>query len=519
MFDFLFRAGRVRKAVAKLLDTELEPASILAEVALGDREEVVIEGLRKLEFEERDDRALALAHAVLAADVATPKSLLAADALFATRGDADACVRVCERALRHAPESIELANRLAMRLVEAGDPEEALVVLDGIARPTLGTTLERACALVALDRPAEALPLLELAMDGYEGEMRLATSASAFDLYREGHQRASDLHHAVHGRLVGPEAGVVRAARAGKLDPHAGVNYRLLAESLMVGTPHVPERTELERPERILERLAGVAEASATTLAKRGEAELRLGKSRQARRSFEAACAADGTHFAGFRGIGAVLDHEAHGLFEAAGELPEVPLPPLLPEVVPDWDALTPLERRVVVASVAPLRAVLPRLAAVGAEVRLLPIDVRTVDLEVFRDYDAERFEDDDRALAALGGVAGARDNVALSRIEELLDVESERGFVFAHELAHLAYFHLPEALRERVRALHRHASELQYVAIAYQLSDEHEFFACAYQDYLRLRYGRPLAREADPDGVFAATVALFDDLAGLDAL
>ena len=90
----------------------------------------------------------------------------------------------------------------------------------------------------------------------------------------------------------------------------------------------------------------------------------------------------------------------------------------------------------------------------------------------------------------------------------------SDHGFVFAHELAHLAFFHLSGKLRAEVQALYREATELGWVAEAYALKNPDEFFAVSYTDWLRARFGLPLRREPDDAGIFDGLAAVFEVLA-----
>lgn len=378
-------------------------------------------------------------------------------------------------------------------------------------------TLKRSEALLALDRKGEALELLEAVRDHYDLELRAGlVSREDWQHLRNLYDEASRLADSARAELHGQETLVIQPALAGKLDGRAGVNYRLLGESLMVGAPPLAGgSTHLEQVDMAAARADRVLAddpQSAHALCLQGSALLRLGKLDAARDRFEAAAALDGRCFAAFLGLGAVLDHERYGLLGAAGGLPSLPEPEGLREIVPDLPALTPLERRVVCASAAPLAGALPAVAAAGARIRLLPIDLRPTDVPELSRLPRER-TDDHRSYDALGGLAASR--LAVARIDELLDVVSDHGLVFAHELAHLAFFHVAGELRAEVEALHREATELGWVAEAYALENPDEFFAVSYTDWLRQRFDLPLRREPDDAGIFDGLAAVFEALAG----
>ena len=162
-------------------------------------------------------------------------------------------------------------------------------------------------------------------------------------------------------------------------------------------------------------------------------------------------------------------------------------------------------------ASVAPIAGALPAVVAAGARIRILSIDARPTDVPELSLPNRGR-TDDHRSYEAIGGLAAPR--LAVARIDELLDVVSDSGFVFAHELAHLAFFHLAGALRAEVEALYVEATELGWVAEAYALENTDEFFAVSYTDWLRARFGLPLRREPDEAGIFDRLSAVFEALA-----
>jgi hypothetical protein len=181
-----------------------------------------------------------------------------------------------------------------------------------------------------------------------------------------------------------------------------------------------------------------------------------------------------------------------------------------LSAVVPDYAALTELERRVVVASAQPFAAVLPKLAEQGVTLRILPIDVRATDLGLFEDISGER-TDDHRSYDAINAVA--THGGAVAKIEELLDV-TDGGWTFAHQLALLAFFHMPDAQSEAWLELYERACKIGYANIDFALSNADQFFAVSYVEYLCHRHEVHGGHEADDTGIRAALMAKFDELA-----
>ncbi|HEX5060576.1 MAG TPA: hypothetical protein VFV99_14510, partial [Kofleriaceae bacterium] len=116
----------------------------------------------------------------------------------------------------------------------------------------------------------------------------------------------------------------------------------------------------------------------------------------------------------------------------------------------------------------------------------------------------------DHRSYAAISGIA--THGGAVAKIEELLDI-GEHGWTFAHELAHLVFFHLDEKRARPLRALYDLAVDVGYANVEYALSNVDEFFAVGYADYLRNRYDLPGAPHADDAGVQHALAKYFDSL------
>jgi hypothetical protein len=232
-------------------------------------------------------------------------------------------------------------------------------------------------------------------------------------------------------------------------------------------------------------------------LCHQGLSALRRGRADAARALFEKARDEDDSNFAAYLGIGAAIDHDRSLAVMERAALPEAPggLPPEVAQVLVDWPVLTAGERKAVHAAVSPLEPQLVAVARAGAIARVLPIDARLVDLPAFAGATGERLEEDDRCLDAITGAATA--SVCAAKIEELLLVGGDHGWVFAHELAHLVHFHLPDSLQDELEALFATLSTDDFVLTTYQLRNSAEFFAVAYEDFLCDRYGLPSRREA----------------------
>ncbi len=406
-----------------------------------------------------------------------------------------------------------IAAKVAAALVRLDRAGEALDVLAPLPEGAdLSVELTRAQAMLAQGDPQEAARRFAAIRDDCESRMRRAMSSHEWNYVQRLHGEASRLYDALYAELHGREGVVVEPAVRGRLDAHAGVNYRLLGQSLMVESPRRARHLHLRTPEQTAEaarRLLAADRGSSEGLALAGEAELRREHVAEALDLFERACAADGRNFAAFLGVGSSMDFDRYGLLAAAKRIPDLPEPAGLAGLVLDGPALTALEARVVRASLHPLRGAIPALAEAGARLRILPIAVRPTDLPELAELAGVRENDDHRAYDALGGLAGH--GLAVSKIEDLLDIESVGGWCLAHELAHLVQGVLPEHWAEEVSGLYERTAGVGWVGDDYQMSNEHEFFAVAYTDFLRQRYGCATYKEIDDEGVLAAIFAFFE--------
>lgn len=427
--------------------------------------------------------------------------------------DRDEAIAAQRRVVAMRPGSAQSAASLAEMLIDADRPAEAIELLRPLRDlhdPLLETRLAE--ALFVTGEAAEALAILDGVCDHYDVQMKELAGADWQELSARAGE-ASRLRDDVHAELHGREATIELAARAGKL-AEAGVNYKLLGARLAATGERIAEVLELETPEATERRGRALLDRdpdSAPGLVLVGSALLRRGDVAAARAKFERACEADGRCFAAFIGLGAAMDHETHALHRRAARLalPKA-LPAGLEDVVPDWPVLTDAERRVVWLSVQPFARRLAGLAEHDVAIRILPIDVRATDVGLFEDAAGER-TDDHRSYDAISGVA--THGGAIAKIEELLDV-GELGLTFAHELAHLVFFHLAEHEAEPLLRLYERAVALGYANTEYALSNPDEFFAVSYADYLRHRHELPGVPQGDDAGIQHDLRAYFDRLA-----
>ena len=423
--------------------------------------------------------AIAAQQRVVAGATGEPAPALALAELLITTEQLDDAIALL-RPLAHVHDR-EVKARLAEALFLRGESEEALAILDEV------------CAQ-------------------YEAQLREPWSVPDRQGLISRAEHASRLRDDVYAELHGREATIELAAAAGRLDARAGVNYRLLGARLASQSQRVAEVLELEDPDATEKRGQAYGPKNALGVALVGSSHLRRGDLRTARKSFERASELDGRCFAAFFGLGAVLDHEKHDLQRRAERLRVAAEPTSeLEQVVPDWPALTELERRVVWASVGPCAHWLPHLAKRAVKMRVLPIDVRATDIGLFEHIAGKRASDDHRSYDALSGVATARG--AIAKIEELLDIASDHAWTFAHEFAHLVYFHLDDAHGAPFMSLFERAREVGYATTSYALKNDDELFAVSYTEYLRQRYELPGAPIADDAGIQSALMDYFRDL------
>ncbi len=404
---------------------------------------------------------------------------------------------------------------LAILLVEAGETEEGLALVETLEDMD---NLEQAAHLGEVLFGAECLEAavewLDRLRDRLELELRSMSGAGDWHGMNALYQTVWDLHGEAFAELYGRDRVVVESAAAGKLDARSGVNFVLLGQSLMEESDLRPVSVNLrsadeeERQGKALKKDSGGAQAHLLL----GSAALRKGHPAAAQKCFRKAMALHKGYWPALCGLGAAMEVQKHREHQLIDGLAELPMPDALEQVVPDWPSLAAPERRVVLASVHPLRRFLPGLAEAEAVMRLLPVDVRVTDLPEFCDDQGE-LTDDHRTLDALGGVAD--DRVAVARILELPMLAGPLAWTFAHELAHLVFENHRSALKSEIQRLFVKARGVGWLMDAYGAKNDHEFLAVTYQDYLRHRYELPLEKELDEEGVLEEVFDWFDGLSG----
>jgi len=347
--------------------------------------------------------------------------------------------------------------------------------------------------------------------DRAESELKHTLNSGTYEEWRQLVREASARYDHLTAQLEGAEAVMVHALKRGHLDARAGVNYLLMAQAAMVASPPLARRLDLQAAEldrAEAQQALAINKRDVAALCQRAGADLRLGQVDAAERAFRQARELQGDFFPALLGLAAVLDERRYQGRAAARALrPGAPAD--CASVVCDWPALTAEERTVVQASVGPLAAALPAMAAAGATIRLLPIDVRPTDLPELAALEDEEEEDDHRAVTAIGGLATHR--LAVARILELIDTVTEHSWVFAHEFGHMAFWYLPEAVQTAVEALYQRALSHPHTCGQYQLKNIDEFFAVSYQHFLLHRHRRRAAPELDEEGVAQGMFAVFE--------
>jgi tetratricopeptide (TPR) repeat protein len=510
------KKAKIRKAVTRALatvDAEDDMPALAAIEALdpalhGDAYGWLASELFDDERYEAARTVLERALAIAPDDLALHK--LAAN-LATEQGRPDDAIVALQHIAAQLPGEIEWVAALAAHLIDAERIDEAIATLEpyrAAGDPTLQHRLAEAL-LVRGDREP-ALELLDQVCAYYHRELKQMMSLGEWNALKSRADEASRLRDDIYAEIHGREATIELAAAEHQLDGSAGVNYRLLGSQLATKSDRIADVLELEDPDATEARGRGISGARGLVL--RGCAQLRRNELSAARKSFDRACELDNKCFAAFFGFGAVLDHERHNYHRHARKLPPAPEHPALAKVVPDLPALTDHERRVVWASAAPLAAMLPALADANVTMRILPIDVRATDVGLFNEIAGERADTDQRSYDAISGLA--THGGAIAKIEELLDTVTPHGWTFAHELAHLAFFHMPEPLAAPIHQLYERACDVGYANTEYALQDPDEFFAVSYADWLRVRHERPEGPIPDDAGIHDALIAYFDALA-----
>lgn len=399
------------------------------------------------------------------------------------------------RELNREKASEPLAVILAGQLLAAGQVEEALQVLEPYQhseQPRTHIAYARAC--FAGGKLERALEVLDHAVRFYDAE-RSRGFGSAYD--EEEATAVNQLRDELIASLGGEEEVVADHAARRQLDGRAGENFRLLAGKAMVSSKRIAPRLILLRNGELRalgeELMKGGDEVRG--LCQLGTAAWRDGSANEALELFEKAAALDRSHFGVQVGTAAARLELQYNVRAHALRLPVVEAPEGVERVIADWDALTDLERRAVLFQVAPFSSRFQELRERGAQLRILPFDVRTMDLPEFEGEKDQRF-DDHRSLAALHGLCG--DRLAVVSLADVCDTSAERGVTLAHEFAHLVHVGLPPEADEEIHRLHGRACENEWAWAQYQLGNHYEFFACTYVEFLLHENGLDVGRPID---------------------
>jgi tetratricopeptide (TPR) repeat protein len=482
-----------------LLDTYSRKACVQA----------LVSALKTLSLDDRLAERPDLVEALVELD---PAAGLGAAADLAELGTPGLARRACAALLREQPGHV-LARQVLVELqLRAGDLDGAEATLARGDRQEPKFVLLRIRILFERGERQAATELLQQL--GRQVEVRRRGDLGFVDPYWAGvGEEVERLREMLLRELEGDEAVLRDAVASGKLAPRSGVNHSLVGAAAMSRSERIAERLELQpvalalaEAQRVLSRDPTVPWA----LLRAGEAHLRIGDWGDARKLFRELVEQDPSYFPGQLGLGAVLTLEEHRAEAALRELPDDDPDPAWGPIIPDLPVLTRDERRVVAASASPLRRALPGLLAAGAWIRLLPLDVRPTDVPELARLQGQRL--DTRAVAGLTGLASS-EGYAIARIEGLLDTCSPGSWVFAHELAHLAFWFLPEPEQRSFEALYEAERSVAWAFTEYQRQNVDEFFAVSYADWLRERHGQRVT-PADSEGAWARVSAWFDQLA-----
>jgi tetratricopeptide (TPR) repeat protein len=500
----------VRAAVRNVeAETDLADDAPIEALPENLRAEAFYEVARAMFRDERYEQAKPpLARALALSPNAIELHQLAAS-IATELGAIDDAIAAQRRVVEMVPREVAPLAALAGMLIDTEQIDEVIELLrpHRANDPELATRLAE--ALFVRGENAEALEILDDVCANYDAQMKHMFAGdwqTLKDRADEAHRLRDDVYAELHGR----EATIELAAAAGKLDANAGVNYRLLGNQLAAKSTRVADVLELEEPDATEARGRVLLDADAGDPRGHvlvGSAQLRRGEVKIAKQTFERACELDGKSFAAFLGFGAAIDHENYKLHRRAQRFATPPANPHLAKIVVDLPALTDAERRVVWASAGPFAPLFPILAERNVTMRVLPIDVRATDVGLFEHIAGERADDDHRSYDAIGGVATHAG--AIAKIEGLLDT-LETGWTFAHEFAHLAFFHMPAEQSDPLLAIYERAVEIGYANIDYALSNPDELFAVSYTNYLLARYDLEGVPHADDAGVQDALMEYF---------
>ncbi|MCO4774270.1 MAG: hypothetical protein KDA24_29860 [Deltaproteobacteria bacterium] len=425
-------------------------------------------------------------------------------------------VATLRTAVKAHPRNPEPRARLARLLGDLDRATEALALLQAAPAEDALLDLERCAVLIDLGRGDEALPELEEMVPQLEGALRGAFDDN-YRILRERLMRANALLDDVHVTREGGQARVLSAASRGQIDRHAAINYTLIGQGLMARSGAQPVSLRVQPLDEDGTALAlDNARGDLIARTRHGLSELRLGHPSRAKLLFSRAHEADASYFPAALGLGAAMRMEETHAIRRIDDLPALHSITGLERLLPDWAALTELERRVVHASALPLRCALPALSKARAQLIVLPLDVRPSDRREL----SEVGESDEPHAVATDALAGfAMPHLAVVRLEDLLDTTSPNmSWVFAHELAHMAMWRLPERTQQSIERLHQRALDNPWAVGGYQQKNPQEFFAVGYEGWLRTKYRRHGAPVRDEAGIVDELFALFDRIDAADS-
>jgi tetratricopeptide (TPR) repeat protein len=365
----------------------------------------------------------------------------------------------------------------------------------------------RAHALLALNRADEASALLAAGM--LELQRRLQADVTGPDL-SQPFRVLQQLHEEAVRRSASAEKAIDAMVDARMLDPKAGVNYRLIGQSLLVDSTCPPRRVRVVSQDALRADADAALRAdpkSLPGLEDLGLWYLREGEPHGAEATFQRALDVDARCWPALMGLGAALDTHRRSL-RALVKDAIVPTLPDLARLVEPWDALTKDEQALISLSVAPLAHLLPRLLEAGGRLHVVSLDGRCTDLPEFADARGVLVEDADdrRTHDAIEGMAVGP--VAAARIDTWYALDGD-GCTVTHELGHALHAVLDDAWAERVEDLFEQAEDSEYLSTEYGQTSVFEFFATGYERFA-LRQARPDGPRNEQDEA--------DRLLGLDA-
>ena len=317
ILDTLLEGRRTRKAARLLYAGAPDAEEALSRLRPQSRRQALVDVAREWRREERDDEAAALLERVLGEE-GNDLPALRLKAELQADVDPEGAAQTLQRLVTLVPGiDASLILQLAEALISADRPEEALERLEPLRKGAGPEVLLRVGkALYAASRTEEALEVLDGAMDQADALARFDPFAGDVTQGDPVFAELRALHEEVLAEVHGREAVTLDAALRRKLDARAGVNFKLLAQSLMHQRTGKPRTLLLESTEQ--ERASGHALLSHDAREVMGHlflgsADLREGLFEEALHHFEEAERSDPKHFAAVLGRGAALQAREQG--------------------------------------------------------------------------------------------------------------------------------------------------------------------------------------------------------------